>query len=78
MNEKRYARITPQAIMKDFPMGTKINFGSAIVDGYLFDGKYWYPAYSTWDGWCPYFGDENDLYEPLQNSDEDLMWMMNI
>lgn len=21
------------------------------VDGYLFDGEYWYPAKRTWDGW---------------------------
>lgn len=23
------------------------------VKGYLFDGKYWYPAIQTWDGWLP-------------------------
>ena len=23
------------------------------VDGYIFDGKYWYPAIQTWDGWIP-------------------------
>ena len=23
------------------------------VDGYIFDGKYWYPAIQTWDGWLP-------------------------
>ena len=21
------------------------------VDGYIFDGEYWYPAIQTWDGW---------------------------
>lgn len=21
------------------------------VEGYIFDGKYWYPAVQTWDGW---------------------------
>lgn len=86
MNEDRYARITPQSVMKDFPIGTVINWGSTrhlkygyidIVMGYVFDGKFWYPAYDTWDGWCPFYGDdkENELYEPSQNSDADLMWM---
>lgn len=86
MEERRYARITPQAVMKDFPIGTIINWGSLRhlkynkldrVQGYVFDGKYWYPAYDTWDGWCPFYGhdDCNETYEPSQNSDEDLMWM---
>lgn len=22
------------------------------IEGYLFDGEYWYPAIQTWDGWC--------------------------
>lgn len=30
-----------------------------IVEGYLYDGEYWRPAYNTWDGWLPY--DEYDL-----------------
>lgn len=34
---------------------------SKVVEGYLFDGEYWWPAYNTWDGWLPY--DEDDLYE---------------
>lgn len=28
------------------------------VEGYLFDGEYWYPAQSSWDGWL-----EIDIYE---------------
>lgn len=32
-----------------------------IVEGYLFDGEYWYPAYNTWDGWIPY--DEEDIID---------------
>ena len=28
------------------------------VEGYLFDGEYWYPAIHTWDGWFPL--DEGD------------------
>ena len=27
------------------------NFES--VDGYIYDGQYWYPAEVTWDGWVP-------------------------
>ena len=32
-----------------------------IVEGFLYDGEYWRPAYNTWDGWLPY--DEDDLNE---------------
>lgn len=89
MNEKRYARITPQAVMKDFPIGTVINWGSERhlqyneldrVGGYVFDGKYWYPAYDTWDGWYLFYGDNEDYetYEPPQNSDADLEWMKEL
>lgn len=75
MREKRYARITPQAVMTDFPLNTVIN--GATVNGYLYDGDYWYPAYDTWDGWIPFYGDY-ETYEPLQNSDADLEWMKTI
>lgn len=89
MGEKRYARITPQAVMKDFPIGTIINWGSPrhlkynsvdVVEGYVFDGKYWYPAYDSWDGWYIFFGNDEDdeTYEPPQNSDADLMWMKEL
>lgn len=89
MKDKRYARITPQAAMTDFPIGTIINWGSPRylqygyvdkVEGYLFDGKYWYPAYNTWDGWYPFFGDDEDdeTYEPPQNSDAYLEWMKDL
>lgn len=30
-----------------------------IVEGYLYDGEYWYPAHQTHDGWIEY--DEYDL-----------------
>ena len=23
------------------------------VEGYIFDGEYWYPAVDSWDGWYP-------------------------
>lgn len=87
--DRRYARLTPQGVMTDFPIGTIINWGSlrhlkygAIdrVNGYVFDGKYWYPAQDTWDGWCEFFGDDemNETYEPPQNSDADLEWMKGL
>ena len=89
MNEKRYARITPQAVMTDFPIGTIINWGSKgylahrtfdRVDGYVYDGDYWYPAKATCDGWWEYFcnDEDNETYDPPQNSDADLMWMKGI
>ena len=30
-----------------------------IVEGYLYDGEHWRPAYNSWDGWLPY--DEDDF-----------------
>jgi hypothetical protein len=30
------------------------------VDGYIFDGCYWYPAEVTWDGWVPIREEEKD------------------
>lgn len=88
MDDKRYARITPQAVMTDFPIGTIINWGSERhlkwgyidkVEGYVYDGKFWYPAYNTWDGWYEFFGDdEEETYEPPQNYDADLDWMKDI
>lgn len=35
----------------------------SIVEGYLFDGEYWYPAIQTWDGWLPI--DEKELDNDL-------------
>ena len=32
-----------------------------IVEGFLYDGEYWRPAYNTWDGWFPC--NEDDLNE---------------
>lgn len=89
MREKRYARITPNGVMKDFPIGTIINWGSQRhlkygyidkVEGYVFDGEYWYPAYDSWDGWYIFYGNDEDdeLYEPPRNSDADLEWMKTL
>lgn len=36
-------------------------FGDPIfktVQGYLFDGYWWHPAYDDWDGWQPLFEEE--------------------
>ena len=35
----------------------KVTFKKHIesrVQGYIYDGELWYPAYETWDGWLPY------------------------
>lgn len=32
-----------------------------LVEGYIFDGEYWYPAYRNWDGWQTI--DEEDCNE---------------
>lgn len=87
MSKHRYSRKTPQEVMLDFPIGTVINWGSERhlrweyidkVEGYIFDGEYWYPAEVTWDGWQPFFGDDEDeeTYEPPL--DPDLEWMRNL
>ena len=30
------------------------------VEGYIFNGKVWMPAYDTWDGWYPYEEEDFD------------------
>jgi hypothetical protein len=35
--------------------------GKRMVDGYLYDGEYWYPAYITHDGWVEY--NESDIFK---------------
>ena len=76
-----YARLSPITVMEDFPIGTVIRQKYNLinqsdepyedkVEGYIFDGEYWFPAYNTWDGWCPYCGDDGDeIYHP-QTSEE--------
>lgn len=32
-----------------------------IVEGYLYDSEYWYPAYNTHDGWVEY--NESDIFK---------------
>lgn len=90
-----YARMSPITVMEDFPIGTvikkyyKYSFGDImaepkveIVEGYIFNGSYWFPAYDTWDGWCPYLGDDGDeIYHPETKKEsqalEDWLSMMD-
>ena len=78
--EYPYARMSPITVMEDFPIGTVIarhcnqytNFEvkEEKVEGYIFNGEYWFPAYNTWDGWCEYFGDDGDeIYHPESNKE---------
>lgn len=39
----------------------KIWVNSRTVEGYLYDGEYWYPAYYTHDGWVEY--NESDIFK---------------
>ena len=39
----------------------KIHINTRTVEGYLYDGEYWYPAYNTHDGWVEY--DESDIFK---------------
>lgn len=75
-----YARMSPITVMEDFPIGTVIKrrcdqytdfeVREEKVQGYVFDGSYWFPAYDTWDGWYPYLGDDGDeVYHPEINED---------
>ena len=85
MREHKYARITPQSVMNDFPIGTVLNYGTDAhafgredkVEGYVFDGTYWYPARDSWDGWYPYYGDSGETFEPV-DSDKDLEWLTEV
>ena len=78
--EYPYARMSPVTVMEDFPIGTVIkrrcnqytNFDikEDKVEGYIFDGDYWFPAFDTWDGWCAYLGDDGDeVYHPETNEE---------
>ena len=85
MREHKYARITPQSVMNDFPIGTVLNYGTDKwesgredkVEGYVFDGTYWYPAHDSWDGWYPYYGDDGETFQPV-DSDKDLEWLTEV
>ena len=78
--EYPYARMSPITVMEDFPIGTLIKQYYVLerdteprqekVEGYVFDGRYWFPAYDTWDGWYPYYGDDGDeVYHPNTNTE---------
>lgn len=40
---------------------TKTVINARIVNGYIYDGEYWYPAYNSYDGWVEY--DESDIFK---------------
>lgn len=44
---------TFEEVQAKYPIGTKMNYSFETVDGYIYDGCYWYPAEVTWDGWFP-------------------------
>lgn len=89
--EYPYARMSPITIMEDFPIGivikkhcnqyTNFEVREEKVQGYIFDGTYWFPAYDTWDGWCPYYGDDGDeVYHPTSNEESQVVedWLTAI
>ena len=91
--EFSYARMSPITVMEDFPIGTVVNqwymypegrepeIKIEKVEGYIFDGTYWFPAYDTWDGWYPYYGDdEHKVYEPKINEESQALedWLTAI
>jgi hypothetical protein len=86
-----YARMSPITVMEDFPIGTIVNQYFVRerdtepkvekVEGYLFDGRYWFPAYDTWDGWYPYYGDDvHKVYDPQTNEESQALedWLAAI
>ena len=86
-----YARLSPITVMEDFPIGTVINKWYVCptdkepdiekVGGYIFDGEYWYPAYDTWDGWYPFYGDDpHQVYFPETNEESQALedWLQII
>lgn len=90
--EYPYARMSPITVMEDFPIGTVIkehwnvdhrgeHTSKEIVEGYIFNGEYWFPAYNTWDGWCEYFGNDGDeIYHPETNTESQALedWLTAI
>ena len=87
-----YARMSPITVMEDFPIGTVIkehwnvdqhgeHVSQEKVEGYIFDGEYWVPAYDTWDGWCGFYGDDGDeIYHPETNKESQALedWLIAI
>lgn len=49
---------------------TKIDITRKEVQGYLFDGKEWHPAYEEWDGWLPYEDEELEEFKKEQGGDK--------
>lgn len=49
---------------------TEIDIIQKEVQGYLFDGKEWHPAYESWDGWLPYEDWELEDFKKKQGGDK--------
>lgn len=56
---KKYGKNNVQILDECYAKCTYIDTIEKKVEGYIFDGEHWRPAYSTWDGWVPY--DEDDF-----------------
>ena len=90
--EYPYVRMSPITVMEDFPIGTVIKRHWKVdhtgehareekVEGYIFDGKYWVPAYDTWDGWYGFYGNDGDeIYHPETNKESQALedWLTAI
>ena len=50
--KKHYASVIPVDDATCFCR--RIEYRRKIVEGYIYDGNFWYPAHSTWDGWVEY------------------------
>lgn len=49
---------TLEEIKEAYPLGEKITDSlgpDRYVDGYIYDGEYFYPAEEDWDGWTEIF-----------------------
>lgn len=55
--KQRYDSVFP--INENMCVCSKVDIYQDIVEGYLYNGKYWYPVHLTHDGWIEY--DEYDL-----------------
>ena len=59
---KKYGKNNVQILDECYVKCSYIDTIEKKVEGYIFDGEYWRPAYNTWDGWVPYMEDQNVQY----------------
>ena len=50
---------TFEEVQAKYPIGTDAEDFESVY-GYIYDGRYWYPAEVTWDGWVPIREEEKD------------------